>query len=78
LAACLFLASFCHYRQRIVRWVTALTAIACLVVTAVGRLAGFGLSLDQAARVACLAAAAGVLVVQYLALQAGDRPERTA
>lgn len=66
-----------RYRRRATRWVIAGAWAFAGLLYLFGQLAGFFYTFDLTLQVGCLIALAGGVVMQFLALRAGDRPERT-
>jgi hypothetical protein len=76
LVLALFMASLTHHRHRLMRWLVAAAMVLALLLYGFGQLAGVDIALSRAAQLGCFVAGFGGLIVQYLALRAGERPER--
>jgi len=77
LALAIGLVSLMRYRRRAARWLIGGAWLFAIVLYLFGQLTGFDYGLDVALQVACLGALVGGPILQYLALRAGERPDRT-
>jgi hypothetical protein len=67
-----------RYRRRVMRWLVGGAGALVLALYAFGQLTGFDLTWTLAGQMGCLVAGVGGILIQYFALRAGDRPERTS
>jgi uncharacterized BrkB/YihY/UPF0761 family membrane protein len=67
-----------RYRRRQARWVLVGAVALVLLIYLFGQLTGLDFGWDRPAQLACLGGLIGCGLVQFSALRAGDKPERTS